>query len=154
VNYGCKMSGGTSATIKIVQTGTRYFEDTDLSNVPIVILPNQPVGFNVQITGISFNCGPISSASSFNAPNWMVWNQAGQELTGLNPAGNAIEATGCGGYSAGSPATGGSAAPFGGGTIYWDTHTPNSNIRDWAISDGPNCGSNCQGSALTLTQVA
>lgn len=152
-NYGVLMGATATllgdSTTHLPVTGTRYFEDTDLSNVAYIFSPNQTVGFNIQMTAIVANCGPIGSSNVFNAPNWLIWNQSGEELTGLDPQGFGIQGP-CGGYSGGSH----TSNPFSGGWIYEDTKTPNGIAEHLQMSGATSCGSTCIGSALTLTSVA
>ncbi len=137
-NFGCLM--GSSATIKSVATATRNFEDTDLSNVAIVIGSGQTVSFTIQMTGITLECGPIGSTANFNMPNWMIWNQSGEELTGVSWKGMNI-AGGCGGYHAGvaGVTTGGSSTTFSCGYIYDDTKTPKSSLEHISLAGGNSC---------------
>lgn len=147
-NYGCQM--GSTATLKTIITGTRFFQDTDLSNPAWVIGPNQTVTFVTMITGLSLICGPVNAlpttggfTQGYNVPNWLIWNQSGEELVGIDPLGLGIDGP-CGGYSTGTNATGGSATPFGGGWIYEDTKTPNGLLEHVQTGgSAPSCGGSC-----------
>ena len=139
--YGVQM--GNTATLLSVASPTRFMEDTDKSNCLLTISPLQAISFNVTLTGITLNAGPVGSASSFNTPNWMICNDSGQELSAENPNGLSINGP-SGGYCSGSPATGGSATPFSGGYIYEGSQTPNGALRDMTLNmSAANGAANC-----------
>jgi hypothetical protein len=133
---GCKMSGGTSAVIGSIQTGTFAFELVDLSNPMFILGPGSTTTFDIQLRDFTLDC----QSGGTNAPNVALWNFSGNEQSGAGNGSVTMQGA-CGGYSAGaSGTTGGSATAFSGAYYYSESLTQNSAIEHVYFGNGPSAG--------------